>query len=497
VTALLHHLLDRTAAERPDAIALGRGQATMTFGQLEDASKRIAGWLLERGVHRGDRVVIAVPPDLLVPALLYGCSRAGAVFSVIHEQTPAAALAHVLDDSEPVLLITDDLDGRVTADERGVACVGLAEVGTVVAQDSPVSADPLVLPVDPVCLIYTSGSTGRPKAVVTTHAQATFAVGAIQSQLNYRPDDVVFCALPLSFDYGLYQIFLGTLGGARVQLGSASDAGPQLLRQLETYAVTVLPAVPAMAKGLARLLSRPGTTPPALRLVTNTGAAMPEAPLHELRQRIPGLRVQLMFGLTECKRATIMPEDEDLRRPGACGRALPGTEVFTVDLDGTRLPAGEIGEIVVRGPNVMAGYWRRPDLTAQRFRLVEGLFPQLHTGDYGRVDDEGYLYFSGRRDDLYKERGFRVSTTEVEAAAHRVDGVRAAAVLPPDADRESATLLVVTEQEPQDVLAGLREQLEDFKIPRHCLVVAEIPLTRNGKIDRAGVARLVEGLSHV
>jgi acyl-CoA synthetase (AMP-forming)/AMP-acid ligase II len=178
-----------------------------------------------------------------------------------------------------------------------------------------------------------------------------------------------------------------------------------------------------------------------------------------------------------------MPPDADLTRPGACGLALPGTEVFAVDTDGNRLPPGEVGELVVRGPHVMAGYWRRPELTAQRFPRADGLFPRLRTGDHGWLDDEGYLYFVGRRDDIYKERGFRVSATEVEAAARRVPGVEQAAVLPPR-DGRPAVLAVVTALSAPAVLLGMREQIEEFKVPRHCVVLEAIPLTRNGKVDR-------------
>lgn len=494
---LLHHLLDRTVAERPNAPAVGHGSSVMTFAELDAASRRIAGWLAKLGVARRDRVVISLPTALIVPTLVYGCSRAGVVFSLVNNQMPAVAMAHVLDDCEPVLLVTDDTEGQRLAAERGIPCAGLEELSWV-AQHGPAAATLTApLAVDPVCFIYTSGSTGMPKAVVSTHAQVVFAANAIQSQLEYLDTDIVYCALPLSFDYGMYQMFLCTLAGARIQLGSAVDTGPQLLRQLRLHGVTVLPVVPGLASGLAKLLSRPGAQPPPLRLLTNTGAAMRSEVLRNLRQRIPGLQVQLMFGLTECKRAAIMPKDEDLRRPGACGRALPGTEIFTVDPSGTPMPTGEVGEIIVRGPNVMAGYWRRPELTAQRFPPLHGLFPQLRTGDYGWLDGDGFLYFVGRRDDLYKERGSRVSVTEVEAAAHRVAGVEAAAVLPPHADSDGATLFAVTELEPHEVLIRLRAELDDFKAPRICLVIQEIPLTRNGKVDRAGLERLRTEHSHV
>jgi len=323
-----------------------------------------------------------------------------------------------------------------------------------------------------------------------------FAATAIARELRYRPDDVVYVALPLSFDYGLYQLFLAALAGAHVWLGGT--AGPGLVGELAEAGATVLPAVPGLAGTLARMLPRAATRGdrPPLRLLTNTGATMPPATLARLRAALPGLGVQLMFGLTECKRIAVMPVDGDLRRPGSCGRPLPGTAVLVVDEHGAPLPPGQTGELVVRGPHVMSGYWRRPELTAQRFEQRCGLFPQLRTGDYGHLDADGYLYFEGRRDDLYKSRGFRVSTVEVEAAALRVDGVWAAAVLPPDAGRAEAVLVVATDLDAGSVLRGLRAELEDAKVPAACVPLPELPTGGNGKVDKRALAALVGEAGH-
>ncbi|MFJ9636509.1 class I adenylate-forming enzyme family protein [Streptomyces sp. NPDC101178] len=491
---LLHAFLDRTAADRPDAPAVSSGGETLTYRALHDGSRRLARWLLERGLERGDRLVVCGPGSVLQPALLYAASRAGITFSLLHEQTRGIQLDHVLDDCEPALLVTDNADAAAAAERRNVRTVDTTALTEVAFADTPVPEEvpPGPLAVDPVCLIYTSGTTSLPKAVVSTHQQLTFAARAIQSVLGYRPDDVVYSPLPLSFDYGLYQLFLSTLAGAHVTLGRPAEVGPALLTNLVRANATVLAAVPSVAEALARLLRRArGRGAPPLRLLTNTGAAMPGETLAALRSALPDLRVQLMFGLTECKRATIMPPDGDLTRPGSSGRALPGTEVFVLDEDGNRLAPGEIGEIVVRGPNVMSGYWRRPELTAQRFRRVEGLFPQLHTGDYGWVDEDGFLFFDGRRDDIYKASGFRVSATEVEAAARRVPGVTAAAVLPPQ-PTAPALLFVVGDVDAGQVLDGMREQIEEFKIPGHCLPLDALPLTGNGKVDRKALAALTE-----
>lgn len=497
--ALLHELADEAARRWPDRTAVSTRAGGLTHAQVASASRRVAAWLYAQGVRRGDRVVLVGPSAPCVPVLIHAASRLGAPFVLLHEQTRGRALAHVLDDAEPTLLIAAEPESCDQARARGVAAQPWRTLddlsrppspdapGTDVpgaAEGLPAAADANApLEVDPVCLIYTSGTTSEPKAVVSTHQQAVFAVRAIQSVLEYRSDDVVYCPLPLSFDYGMYQLFLGCVSGAEVHLGMPAEVGPSLLRNVAEAGTTVLAGVPAVADTLARLLRRGGTGLPGLRLLTNTGAAMPPQTLAALRADVPTLRVQLMFGLTECKRAAIMPPDADLEHPGASGRALPGTELFAVDPSGVRLPPGEVGELVVRGPHVMAGYWRRPELTAQRFPRVEGLFPELRTGDHGWLDEEGFVHFVGRLDDIYKERGFRVSSTEVEAAARRVTGVERAAVLPPQ-DGRAAVLAVVGDVAPHQVLVDMREEIEEFKIPTRCVVLPELPLTRNGKVDR-------------
>jgi acyl-CoA synthetase (AMP-forming)/AMP-acid ligase II len=497
---LLHALLDSAAERFPRRTALTTQQGSLTYGELAAASVRAAGHLAERGVRRGERVVITAADGLATAAALYAVSRLGAAFSVLHEQVRGGPLEHVLRDCEPLLLVTDDPQAGETARRAGTAYLPLAELlRSGEEADAPTrsgSGAPAgigALAVDPLCLIYTSGTTSLPKAVVSTHQQVLFAASAIHSRLNYRSDDVIFCPLPLSFDYGLYQLFLAALSGAQLYLATAAEAGPPLLRALESSGATVLAGVPSVSDRLAWLLgrgNRGGGRLGRLRQLTNTGAALPAETMAALRSALPGLRIQVMYGLTECKRAAIMPPDGDLERPGSSGVPLPGTEMFVVGDAGERLPPGEIGQFVVRGPHVMSGYWRRPELTAERFPRIEGLFPELRTGDYGWMDEDGYLYFSGRRDDLYKERGFRVSATEVEAAARRIQGVATAAVLPPDGGHP-ALLAVVAELTGSEVLERMREEIEPFKIPRRCVRLDELPVNGNGKVDRKRIASLV------
>lgn len=493
---LLHEILEAAADRNPLSAALSSRQYSLSYRELDTAATRMAALLRREGLRLGDRVIVTAADGVGITVLLYAASRLGAVFSVLHEQVRGGPLEHVLRDCEPRLLVSDDVGAGQTAARHDVPFLRLDElVRTVLDADVDEALPSLpasgALGVDPVSLIYTSGTTALPKAVVSTHQQVLFAASAIQERLEYRSDDVVYCPLPLSFDYGLYQVYLAALSGARLHLGTVGEVGPALLRSLADAEATVLPAMPSLSDRLAWLLSRSKGAPSRLRLLTNTGAALSQPTMTTLRAALPDLRIQVMYGLTECKRTAIMPPDGDLDRPGSCGLPLPGTDVFIIGDDGERLPFGEIGQIVVRGPHVMAGYWRRPELTAERFPRTEGLFPELRTGDYGWQDKDGYLYFSGRRDDLYKERGFRLSTTEVEAAATRVAGVTSAAVLPPDGKR-GALLLVVTDITADNVRESMREHIEPFKIPRRCVRLDRLPTNGNGKVDRKKLAALVE-----
>ncbi|MGP3922831.1 class I adenylate-forming enzyme family protein [Streptomyces sp. 8N616] len=495
---LLHRWLDERAEKTPDSPAITSAGRQLTYGQLRAESVRLASWMWRTGVPRGGIVVIAVPTSVVVPELMYAASRIGAVYCVLHEKTTGAAMEHVLDDTSPALVVADDPDMQKVAIRRGVRVVDSGAIASASDSEPPAGTVPESLSPDrPLCLIYTSGSTSRPKAVVTTHQQAAFVSRAIHSRLKYRRDDVVYTPLPLSFDYGKYQLFLGLLSGAHIRLGSTAEAGPPLLRNLVRSQATVLPALPAIAETLAWLLARHQGEPPPLRLLTNTGAAMPPKTLAQLRAALPHMSVQLMYGLTECKRVAINPPDEDLRRPGASGRPLPGTHVHVADENGNPLPPGEVGEFIVRGPHVMDGYWKCPEQTAQRFLRDDGQQPALRTGDYGWMDPEGYLYVQGRRDDIYKERGFRVSTTEVEAAAQAIRGVRLAAVLPPghhpESARPSSVLVVTGDLTAEQTLAALRLQIEPYKIPRRCLALDSLPLSGNGKVDKKALATYVEG----
>ncbi|GLF95633.1 class I adenylate-forming enzyme family protein [Streptomyces yaizuensis] len=488
--------LTAAVAKGPDAPAVRDRYGVWTYAELDAAADAFGRFLDGHGIRPGDRVLARVGSVREFLAVLYGTWRRGAVLVPINPGMKAYHLGAVLADSGPSLIVAEDGE-RTEADglawPAGVPVATVGDLDLTGAADAPDERPERDVPADRLALlIYTSGSTAAPKGVACPHGPVAFAARAIAARLNYTPDDVVLTAVPLSFDYGLYQILLSALAGSELLLSGPADHA-RLLGFARDHGATVVPLVPSLGELLVRLGGRdPRAT--RIRLFTNTGAALNAPLIASLRETFPGAAVAPMYGTTECKRITILEPDGDLARPGSCGTALDGTEVLALDDDGTALPPREIGELCVRGPHVMAGYWQAPEPTALRFRHDPDTgVVTLHTGDYGWLDEDGHVHFQGRRDDLFKRRGSRMSSVEIEAATLDIDGVREAALLVPEEERDMV-LFVTGDLTGEQVLARLGDRLEPAKVPDDCRVLTALPLTPNGKTDRKELRRrLVEG----
>ncbi|WP_433697150.1 class I adenylate-forming enzyme family protein [Nocardiopsis sp. CA-288880] len=480
----VHDLLDSAAALRPRAPAVRDDDGVWDYAQLRERSLRAASWLRLRGVSAGDRVVVRLPNARPLVALLYAASRVGAVLVPVPLRAGSRSLSAILADAEPAIM--------VDAEVAEVCVAGAVPVypPAVMAEEAAVGD---MWPERPTAgrlafILYTSGSTGAPKGVMCSHPAVLFVVDAIVRRLGYTADDRVLCRIPLSFDYGLYQILLCAAVGAELQLTSDTDAA--LLRRMADWRATVVPVVPTLAAGLV-LLARRRRADTAVRLFTNTGAALPEAQRAALRRAFPGASIALMYGMTECKRISILEPDADLEVGDSVGRPLDGTSITVIDDQGREVDPGHHGQFVVRGPHLMDGYWRSPELTAARYRRTRDGEVVLYTGDYGSVDEHGHLYLTGRRDSIFKRRDVRVSTTEIESAALEAPGVHMAVALPPRAERD-LELVVTGDCDPDEVLRRLREWLEPAKVPARCTRLADLPLTAHGKTDRAGLEAMLD-----
>lgn len=506
---LLHQFLADSAAARPRAEALTCGGSRYDYATILDRVTRLAASLQRRGVARGDRVMVFGENRLETVLGCYAALTIGAVFVPVHPQTRREKLAYLLNDARPTCLITSaHLRGVASAALRGNASVlfcivaGAAHAEAregreflpleqALAEGDGPPHDPGTIDQDLASIIYTSGSTGEPKGVVLTHLNMVSAVTSIELYLDLRADDVILAVLPLAFGYGLYQVLLGFMVGARVVLERSFAFPVKTLLVMQEERVTVLPGVPTMFATLLGLDVLGRYDLRSLRLLTNAAAALPPRHIEELRRLLPRAVLYCMYGLTECQRVSYLPPTELDRRPTSVGRGMPNEEVYLVDEQGRRLPPGSTGELVVRGSHVMRGYWGKPRETAERLR--PGPSPGelvLTTGDIFRMDEEGYLYFVARRDDIIKSQGMKVSPLEVESVLYGLPGVREAAVVGVPDERLGQTVKAFLVLKPgfhyteREIVKHCLERLESFMAPKAVEFVEELPHTDSGKIRK-------------
>ncbi len=471
---LLHDPLVEAASARPRALAVADENAALDFAQLHVRAASLAAWMREQGVRRGDRVLIRWPSSVDTAVAVYSTLMAGAVFAVIDPTVKAEKLSAIVANADPRLILG----------ENGVVD-GLARAAMQEGAPAPETG---TIDLDPAALVYTSGSTGDPKGVTLSHRAMTAAATSILSYLDIRPDDRILCALPLSFDYGLYQLLMAVQIGASVFLRRGPGFPYDFLLGLGRNRISVLPCVPTMMALMLSVTKLEELDLESVRILTNTGAAMPPAFVPRLRAMFPRARIFSMYGLTECKRVSYLDPDLLDARPASVGRPMPNVEVFVVDAQGRFHDRDAEGELVVRGSNLMSGYFRDPEGTARVLRPgpVEGE-RVLFTGDHFRIDAEGFLYFLGRRDDLFKCRGERVSRREIEDVLYALDSVVAARVQPvPHPVLGNAIHAEVVVSDPavdeSRILRHCREHLEDRLVPQEVRIVDRLPVSATGKI---------------
>ncbi len=553
ISELIVSLADLLAAsaqrwpERPALIELRPPQRTLTYAELHAAVEMAAqAWTPLLG--RGERVIIWLDKRIETVVAAWAAMRLGAMFVIANPVLKPEQVAYLVADCSPSLIVTSvararlleqvlDTDRWCTA--RTTFCARTAPSAASVsdplaviarnetfadaaltafswegvspsggskpalAERNPPAGTPLrpLTESDPAGIFYTSGSTGFPKGVVVSHRNLVVGATSVAHYLGLLPDDRVLAALPLSFDAGFSQLSTAFAAGACAVLHDHLLAR-DTVQALASAQITALTAVPPLWRQLLDA-SWPETV--GLRVAACTGGTMPPAWVKAVRERCPQVRFFVMYGLTEAFRATYLPPEAWEQRPESIGRAIPNNEVLVLRDDGSPCAPGEIGEIVQRGPLVALGYWNDPVRTAERFRpLPSAAHPlagalgrpeiAVFSGDYGYVDEAGYLYFVGRRDAQIKTSGYRVSPEEVEAVLLRHSGVRECCVfgVPDEALGEAvAAVVVLLSPEHADeaaLRAHCRAHLAPFQVPTHWrLRVETLPRNANGKIDREAV----------
>ena len=507
----LHHILDQMAATRPDAPALTIKSTTLSYAELWAESRAFAGGLAGIGLGRAERVGIYLDKQIETVASVFGTSAGGGAFVPINPLLRPQQVGYILDDCSVRVLVTsaerletleDELAGRPSIEH--VVVVGAARERTGGRRHAvhtwadflePAGApEPDRIDIDMAAIFYTSGSTGKPKGVVLSHRNLIVGGESVSSYLENTEDDCILAALPLSFDAGFSQLTTGFTAGAHVVLVNYLLAR-DVVRLCAEHQVTGLTCVPPLYFQLTEQ-TWPEEASRSLRYFANTGGRMPRTTLDKLRAIFPQAKPFLMYGLTEAFRSTYLDPAEVDRRPDSIGKAIPNAEILVVRDDGSICEPGEHGELVHRGALVAMGYWNDPERTAERFRPAPGRDGSICTtetavfsGDLVRRDEEGFLYFVGRKDEMIKTSGYRVSPTEIEEVAYSTGLVGDAVALGVDDERLGQHIVLAVSPanghvDADELLTVLRRELPRYMVPKHVVVRPSLPRSPNNKFDR-------------
>ena len=516
---LLHELITTAAARTPAALALSHGPTAWNYAALNGAVGACAAGLRDLGLPRAGRVGIYLEKRFETVIASFGTPAAGGVFVPLNPLLKPEQVAFIARDCDiqvlvtspdrlallaPVLAACPALRHVVVTEAPTVATALPPNVNMVLWQDlldAPPRPGHRVIDTDLAAILYTSGSTGKPKGVVLSHRNMVAGAKSVASYLENGPGDTLLAALPLSFDAGFSQLTTAFHAGARVVL--LNYLMPRdVLKALEREKVTGLTAVPPLYIQLSTL-EWPAAIGEHLRYFANTGGRMPRETLNLLRQRVPRARPFLMYGLTEAFRSTYLPPEEVDRRPDSIGKAIPNAEILVLREDGTECAPDEPGELVHRGALVGQGYWNDAEKTAERYKPLPagaggreaGLqLPEyaVFSGDTVRRDAEGFLYFIGRRDEMMKTSGYRVSPTEVEEVLYATQRVGECVAFGVEHAMLGQAIQVIATApdgslalDVPALLADCRQRMPAYMVPAGIEPMAgPLPRNPNGKIDR-------------
>ena len=509
-TFLLHQLVEASAQRHPDRPAVRHGKQTTNYGELAKSVAAFAAGLRAAGIDRSERVGIWLDKRIEGVVASFGAAAAGCAFVPVNPLLKPDQVGYILRDCSVRVLVTSperlDLLGEVLPACPALRLIvvtapheahgGLATALWTDFVDARPSTGHRVIDTDIVAILYTSGSTGRPKGVVLSHRNMVAGAKSVASYLGNSHEDRILAALPLSFDAGFSQLTTAFHTGASAVLINYLLPN-DVLKALVSERITGLTAVPPLWIQLSNL-EWPSSVTDHLRYIANTGGRMPFETLSKLRKLLPKTKPFLMYGLTEAFRSTYLPPEEVDRRPDSIGKAIPNAEILVLREDGTRCDPDEAGELVHRGALVGMGYWNDPEKTAERYKPLPNreagfVIPEIavFSGDTVRMDVEGFLYFVGRRDEMIKTSGYRISPTEIEEALYATRLVAECAAFGVQHPTLGQAIVVVATPASADVLEATtlighcRERLPTYMVPSMIDVrVGPLPRNPNGKIDR-------------
>jgi long-chain acyl-CoA synthetase len=483
--------LTRTAAEHPDAIACKLDDAAFNYQLLDNASARVSAMLASKGVGPGDRVGIMLPNVPYFPAVYYGVLRAGAVVVPMNVLLKAREVGYYLQDSGAKLLFAwhdfmDAAEKGAKSDpahpEVEVVPVKPGEIEGVIFDYEPDDSVADVEADDTAVILYTSGTTGKPKGAELTHDNLRRNVSTAVKLFSLGVDDMIFAGLPLFHSFGqTCTMNAAVCSGAAITLLPRFDPA-KALEILERDGCTVFEGVPTMYGALLNHPDREQADVSKLRVCASGGASMPVEVMRGFEEAF-GCKILEGYGLSETSPVASFNHPDRERKPGSIGTPIDGTEMKVVDDDGNEVELGEIGEILIKGHNVMKGYWERPEATAESIK--DGWFA---TGDMAKIDEDGYFFIVDRKKDLIIRGGYNVYPRDIEEVLYEHPAVCEAAVVGmphDDLGEEVGAAVALKDGESVDeetLKAFVKEQVAAYKYPRKIWFVDELPKGPTGKI---------------
>ncbi|WP_417319015.1 acyl-CoA ligase (AMP-forming), exosortase A system-associated [Emcibacter sp.] len=519
---MINRLSDFVKAQstsRPDHTAIVFKAEEVSYGEFARLNGIFGAALMSAGLSKNDRVAVFLPKQVETLVTVFGASEAGGVFVPVNPTLKARQVVYILKDCNVRYLVTsaDRLAGLVEElqdcdDLEQVILVGKIPDSLPDVKASITSWDDFmskggegdctghsVIDADMAAILYTSGSTGMPKGVIVSHRNLIVGAESVSTYLKNTPDDKVLSVLPLSFDAGFSQLTTAFRVGATVVL--MNYLMPRdVIRQAAKHRVTGITCVPPLWIQLEEM-EWPQETVDSIRYIATTGGRMPVPVTKSFRKKLPKTDIYLMYGLTEAFRSTYLPPSEVDRIPESMGKAIPNAEIMVVHEDGTLCAPGEPGELVHRGALVSLGYWNDPERTAERFRPAPGQpagipMPEIAvwSGDTVKTDEDGYLYFVGRRDEMIKTSGYRTSPTELEETIYASGLIGEIAAIGVDHEKLGQAIWIVAtgkdgaKLDQEAVLAYCRAELPSYMVPHKIIEWPSLPRNPNGKIDRKAIA---------
>jgi long-chain acyl-CoA synthetase len=485
--------LTQAAARYPDRTAVCMDERVLRYRDLDEASARAASWLSGRGIAVGDRVCLMLPNTPEFPELYYGILRAGAIVVPMNPLLKSREVQYYLTDSGAALAlawhgVADEAAEGARRAGTDLVIIEPEDLAGTLGRRAPAPGIEIRAASDTAVILYTSGTTGQPKGAELTHDNLLRNVEITSTTLlNLRPDDVVLGTLPLFHSFGqVVGMGCAIATGACLSLLTRFDPG-RALEIIKRDQVTVLPGVPTMYAAILHSAGGSAGDAASLRLCVSGGAAMPVELLRSFEKEFECVILE-GYGLSETSPVASFNHPDRARKPGTIGQAISGVDMRIQDDAGAPLPVGSVGEIAVRGHNVMKGYWGRPAETAEV--LADGW---LRTGDLGWMDSEGYFSIVDRKKDMIIRGGLNVYPREVEEVLYEHPAVAEAAVIGVrdqwlgEEVAAAVTLKPGASAAPDELREHVKSQLAAYKYPRYVWIVADLPHGDTGKILKRAI----------